>query len=184
MDYKQDLYIDKNRLDEEWLNQPMLMAKYNTMHAQAMLDRDRAKQALDVLRANLDSSIRASLAAQNAKFTEAVVDGRIKSSQEYIGAQEVLFQADNKVNTVFGAVMAFQARKAALENLVKLWLSSYWASPKAPDVISEQAYDAESARIHSALQEAMPQESMILQHVKPTSELARPLKLPKPIRRP
>lgn len=73
LNYEQDLAINKNRLDEELLDQAQKMFRYSQAHAQAQLNRDRAKQALDVVKANLDSSIRfeASEAERKAANDEA-----------------------------------------------------------------------------------------------------------------
>jgi hypothetical protein len=130
--FEQELAINKNKLDDELLTQAQKMMRYNSAHAQAMYDRDRAKQALDVTKANLDASIRAELTASGAKFTEAVVDGKIRTSSTYIEAQDKYQKAEHEVNLLLGAVMAMNARKGMLESLVKLFLSGYWSEPRVP----------------------------------------------------
>ncbi len=129
MDYQKDLEINKHSLDNELLTQAQKMMRYSSEHAQAMYNRDRAKQALDITKANLDASIRAELTAAGTKFTEAVVDGKIRTEPTFIEAQERYQKAEHEVQVLLGAVMAMNARRSMLENLVKLFLNSYWSEP-------------------------------------------------------
>ncbi len=128
--YEQDLQINKHALDTELLEQAQKMFRYSSAHAQAMLNRDKAKQALDITKANLDSSIRAELTAAGTKFTEAVVDGRIRTSPTFIEAQERYQKTEHEVQVLLGAVMAMNARRSMLENLVRLFLGQYWSEPR------------------------------------------------------
>jgi len=143
MDYPSDLAIQKHALDAELLDQAQRMFKYSSAHAQAMLNRDKAKQSLDITRANLDASIRSELTAAQVKFTEAVVDGRIRISPTYIQAQDIYQKAEHEVQLLLGAVMAMNARRSMLENLVKLFLGQYWSEPRlegrglAPDIAQD-----------------------------------------------
>ena len=132
INFQADLQVDKNRLDEELLGQAQRMFYYNSQHAQAMHDRDRAKQALDVARANTDAAVRESLTASGAKFTEAVVDGQVRTNPYYIRAQDAYLKSEYEVNLLMGAVMAMNARRSMLESLVRLYLSGYWSEPRVP----------------------------------------------------
>ncbi len=171
-DYEKDLAISRNHLDDELLTQAQKMFRYNSAHAQAQLDRDRAKQSLDVTKANLDSRIRmeatqaeiqanadidhwtaqeaeakaaknqvnleicqknkiiAQQAKAQAKLTESAIDAKIRSSPSFIEAQTKLQEAEYIVNLTFAGVMAMNARRPCLEDLVRLFLSGYWAEPR------------------------------------------------------
>jgi hypothetical protein len=129
IDYRRNLEINKHRLDEELTAQAMKMMAVSEAHAQAQYDRDRAKQALDIIKAGLDADIRTELTASQTKFTEAVVDGRIRTAPVYIEAQDKYQKMEYTVNLLLGAVMAFNARRSMLENLVRLFLSGYWSEP-------------------------------------------------------
>ena len=130
MEYQADLTINKHALDTELLDQAQRMFRYSSAHAQAMLNRDKAKQSLDVTKANLDASIRNELITAGTKFTEAVVDGKIRTSPTYIRDQDKFMQAEYQVNLHFGGVLAMNARRSMLENLVKLFLGQYWSEPR------------------------------------------------------
>lgn len=162
MDFQKDLKINKNRLDEELMAQAQKMMRYSSEHAQAQYDRDRAKQALDVTKANLIQSIRAEALAKGEKMgaggvTDAVVDARLRSSPTYIEIQGKLNEAELKVNIVFGAVMAFQARKGMLESLVKLFLAGYWSEPRVEGGENMRAGAAMAATEEAILRE-VPQD--------------------------
>ena len=58
MDYDKDIRIDETALDVEWLNQPALMLKYAKHAASMRLELDKAKEALDSMRADIDRKIR------------------------------------------------------------------------------------------------------------------------------
>lgn len=134
IDYMADLAIDKYALDDEWLDQSIKMMRYSELHSQAIYDRDRAKQALDIAKANADASVRTSAASSGEKVTEALVEGRVRNSIGYIEAKDAYMKAEYKVNLFMGAVSAFQfGRKAALENLVRLHLASYFSNPVSPE---------------------------------------------------
>ena len=147
MDFEKDLTINKNSLDQELIEQAHKMLWYSSAHAQAMYDRDRAKQGVDITKAGLDATIRAELNASGTKFTEAVVDGKIRQHPNFIDAQDKYQKAELEVNLLMGVVMAMNARRSMLENLVKLYLNGYWAEPRVgdaevmtrPTVASEQA---------------------------------------------
>jgi len=155
-DYESDLAIDKHKLDEELLLQAQKMMRYSLAHAQAQLDRDKAKQALDITKAELDQSIRTELSASGSKFTEAVIDSKIKTSPNYIEAQERLREAEHDVNVTFAGVMAMNARRPILEDLVKLYLSSYWSEPHVQGDSKMKAAASQKATEKSIIENQPP----------------------------
>ncbi len=129
----QELGIDPDALDVEWLNQPRVFMKYSEMVAQAKLEVDMAKEDLDVVKAELDRDIRSNPEAFGiAKIVEAVVTNTIILQVKYAEANTILFQAKYKAEILASAVKAFDQRKKALENLVTLFGQSYFAGPKEP----------------------------------------------------
>lgn len=176
--FEADLAIDKNRLDEEWLRIAQDLMRYGVLLGQAIYDHNRAKQSLDVTMANLDASIRNEFntATPPVKFTEAMVDGKIRSAATYIEAQDKLFKASRSMQLHQQAVYAFQAKRAALENLVKLYLNNYWAEPKSP-----MAQEGLDQAYHKAVSDAIPPETLR----KPPEQAPKPMpKRPQPLRRP
>ena len=58
MNYEQDLAIDPDSLDTEWLEQPRLMLRYAKHASKMKMEVERAKERLDIIRAGLDKKIR------------------------------------------------------------------------------------------------------------------------------
>ena len=132
LDYAKDLEIDQYQLELEWLAIAKQIMTYSEAFAQAIYDRNRAKEALDVTKADLDSGIRQAAAAASEKITEAVVSNRMQMKPTHIEALQNLHKADYVVDLLRGAIAAFQAKKSALENLVRLFGMKYYAEPYDP----------------------------------------------------
>lgn len=138
MNYQDEMHIDENMLDMEILDQPELMVKYSTLLAEAKQERDLAKEALDLLKAEIDRDIRNDPDKYELpKITEPVVSGAILMQDEYQEALKILHDANFEVNVLQGVVYAVDARKSALENLVKLHGQEYFAGPAVPHDLSE-----------------------------------------------
>lgn len=152
MNFEKDLAIDKSRLDEELMRQAQMMMQYSRAHAQAQYDRDRAKQARDVVEATLDTKARTEHAAlgipsssKTGGPTEATISNWIKLQPEWQKAQAERMRAEHEVNLLLGAVMAFNARKAMLESLVRLLLSEWYAEPRVKGGEDMKARAAQAA---------------------------------------
>jgi hypothetical protein len=138
MAYEDDIEIDETALDVEWIEQPRLMAKYCQMKASAQKDLDYAKEHLDVVRARVDKMIRDDPDAFGlAKVTEGTVSAAILMHDDYRKANDEYIGAKYDYNIAEGVVRAFDQRKSALENLVRLHGQSYFAGPSVPRNLSE-----------------------------------------------
>lgn len=136
--YVDDMRIDENMLEVEWLEQPTLMFKYSKLAAEVRKRLDRCKDSLDLVKANLDTAIRSDPEQFNiSKITEAVVTNTILQQDEYQEAQTELVDVKYELDLAMGAVYAINARKDALENLVKLYGMQYFAGPKDPHNVTE-----------------------------------------------
>ena len=58
LNYEKDTSIDEAALDVEWLRQPRLMVSYGKHAAKCKLEVDRAKEDVDIIKAQLDRDIR------------------------------------------------------------------------------------------------------------------------------
>ena len=132
----EDTYIfdlDKNRLDEEWENQPRLYHKYAELLADARADYDYAKAACDDQEAETSLRVRKNPEDYGLdKTTEDVVKKTTEIQKEYRKAKEAVIVAKHKVEKLDAIVRALDHRKRALENLVSLRLANYYAEPVAP----------------------------------------------------
>jgi hypothetical protein len=144
--YKEELHIDLHRLEREWVEQPRLYHKYAEALADARLDLDRAKEQLDIKKANLDLEIRMDPAAWGLeKVTEAAINNTIILDENYTKLRSAVHQANHTVEVLFGAVRAFDHRKAALENLVRLHGQQYFSSPTTVNATPETREDIDKA---------------------------------------
>ena len=57
-DFKTEIFIDKNSLDEELVRQPQLYCYWAERETEALYERDKCKEKLDLVKAELDGDIR------------------------------------------------------------------------------------------------------------------------------
>ncbi len=125
--YAEDLAIDPDQLDEAWLNQPGLYMKYAQAHAQAVLDKDKVWERLKIRRSQLIKEAKET-GAGNATLQEAYY----RDHKDHIALKDELIQAEYDCSILQGACIAFSNRKAALENMVRLWIAEYYVGPQQP----------------------------------------------------
>lgn len=134
-DYESDLRIDPNALDVEWLEQPMLFMRYAEELAYARTRMDRAKEKLDVVRAEVDNMVRKNPGDyfdEGTKVTNSAIDALVITNELYKEANDKLIEIRLEVELLSAAVRAMDQKKSALENLVRLLGQSYFAAPKEP----------------------------------------------------
>ncbi|MCK9543785.1 MAG: recombination mediator protein UvsY [Novosphingobium sp.] len=132
-DFEQDLAIDPSRLDEEWLAHPVVYMKYCNALTDITQERDKQKEKLEVVKAELDRDIRSDPGKFSlAKITEGAISSALILQPKYKNAQEELNNLTYQVNMIGNAVKAFEHRKKALEAMVDLYINQYWAGPKEP----------------------------------------------------
>jgi len=137
IDYEKDIEIDAELLDSEWLDQPSKMLKYTKHCARMEKERDEAKEALELVKAELDKEIRTNPDKFKVeKITDKVVEATVQMQPAYKEANAEYLEAKFEYNVARGAVDAFDQRKTALENLVRLHNAGYFAGPSVPHDLS------------------------------------------------
>jgi len=130
-DFKRDIHIDENNLETEWLEQASLFVYYAELHAEALYQRDMAKSKLDLLFAKLYSERRKNWERYfDSKPTESALKEHILSDPKYQKAERHLISSAKDANLMLSVKTAFEHRKKALENLVTLKVSGFYAEPK------------------------------------------------------
>jgi len=138
-EYNDDLKIDFAQLDINWRDHSTNYMKWSEKWVNAVSERDRIKEALDVLKAELDRKYRYELQlTESKKPTEASITAMIIADENYKLTQQALIDANEAVNILASAKVAFDHRKKALEGLTQLWVSGYWSTPKIPVEIKER----------------------------------------------
>lgn len=145
MDYELDIVIDEQALDVEWLDQPRRMGEYCRLTADARKTMDLAAENLAFVKATVERAIRLDPDRYGVKpgvrgITEASIDAAVLIHDEYQIASRSLIDARYNHDVSVGAVRAFDQRKSALENLVRLHGQNYFAGPSVPhDLPAERA---------------------------------------------
>lgn len=130
MDYEKDISINIDSLDIEWMRHSQLYIKYAELSAKAEQEKNEVKERLELIKAELDTSVREKAKKGGEKTTELMVQSCIIQSEEYKTQLEKLNGKIYNYNILKSVVIAFEHRKKALENLVHLWSGSYFSSPK------------------------------------------------------
>ena len=130
-DYTKDIEVNEGDLKEEWERQPGLYLHYSFKLASAERTRNKAKERLDVVRAELDRDIRKDPKEYGLeKTTETVIASTILTQDEFTETNETYIDKSYEVSVLQGVVRAFDHKKKALENLVSLHIAGYNAEPK------------------------------------------------------
>lgn len=140
LNYKEDVRINESALDLEWLDQPELAVKYGKEWADAKKKVAILDEKIKVLRSKLireawddpQGSLgqpKGSIQTVEAFYRDNKKHKKLK--QEWIEAQyelDLIEVAKNEISFT---------RKAALENMVKLYASDYFAGPNVPRDLSK-----------------------------------------------
>jgi hypothetical protein len=140
LNFKEDVKIDPEQLDVEWLMQARLYGDYaeELVHANDRLR--RAEQKLKVIRSELvlEAAEKGErVLGKDVKPTAQNIEAYYRTDKEHIEAKEEYFQAALEAEMLQNAVYAMGQRKTALENLVKLHAANYFATPREPKDLSE-----------------------------------------------
>lgn len=139
-DYEEFMEIDEDSLDVEWLEQPKKMVQMVKIAAKVKINMERAKDNLAQVKAELAKKVRAAPEKYGIeKITIDAVNDVVQTNAEYIEAYEEYLEAVYENDVASGSVKATEQRKSSLENLVKLHGQQYFAGPKVPRNLSEQA---------------------------------------------
>lgn len=123
--------IDEFNLDKEWVKQPALYFTWARKLADARLEVDEAKAALDVIKAEASRAIRDDPGEYGFdKVTEAIVAVAINEHHDVIKGAKTLHDARHRQELYQAAVNALDHRKRALEKLVDLHGQNYFSQPR------------------------------------------------------
>jgi len=131
--------IDKHRLDEEWVEQPVLYHQHAVAVVEARAVWEQAKARLEVIKAEFDIEIRRDPEAYELpKVTETIIASAVTSQKLVKDAVAAVIKAREEVGILEAAVSALEHRKKALEKLVELSTRDYYSEPKAKGEVMEE----------------------------------------------
>lgn len=149
---EQDLFIDKNNLDFECIDQPKRFLKWSQKMSQAIKERDQSKRAMVVTRAVRNSDIRFRPSEYGVeKVTEGSIAATLENQGDVQAAEQLIIDNQYAVNIFTGAKEAFEQRKSMLEKLVNLYISGYYSRPKTEGEGMSQITDIGTEEIKTAL---------------------------------
>jgi len=151
LNYEQDVKIDPNALDVEWLEQAELMKKYAHHAADTKKDMDEAKERMEAGKARIEMDVRTSPQLYNLeKVTEGAIQSTILLQKDYQELVTEYNKAKYEYDVSVAVVRAIDQRKTALENLVKLLTASYFAGPKAPRDLYQEHLEQQERKKENA----------------------------------
>lgn len=129
--FTESMRIDSEALDQECLKQTVLAPQYGFLLAQLTSDRDHLKRRVKVVRAETERAVRSDPESYGlSKATEAAVTAVLETHPDVDAAEKDLIAKQYEVNMAAVAVDAVASRKKLLENLIQLWMGSYFSTPK------------------------------------------------------
>ncbi len=142
MNYENDMYIDEESLEQEWLDQATLARKYGKHWARCREKLTLAEENIKVIRAELIKEVNddpEGCLGEDTKATGPNVEAYYRTHEKHLAAKTAWVKAQFKANNAEIAYKEISfTRKVALENLVKLFQSEYFAGPSIPRNISEE----------------------------------------------
>jgi len=112
-----DVKIDMNNLQEEFVNQPIIFAEYGMEYALAESKEKQAKAELEATMADLYLQIRNHKIESGEKFTEGLLDAEIKKHPQYYEATQKYIKAQTNKQVAKVKVEALMQRRDMLLQL-------------------------------------------------------------------
>lgn len=140
--YEEDLAIDPDYLDAEFMNHPTVFMKYAAASARASKKAKMAEERLKTLRSQLIKDANENpdgTLGKGIKANAQIVEAFYRCDEDYKKAKKAMIEAQFEADLLNNAVFAFQARKSALENLVRLHGQEYFSTPQEPRDLPEAA---------------------------------------------
>ncbi len=141
-DFKEDIKLDLNTLDECAVGHAYLFGEWSEAYAKAILERDQLKEKITILKAQLDEKIRKTPEeygwGQEKAPTEKFIEQQILLSEEHQEAMEQFIQIQYNVNILSAAKESFEHRKYMIGNLSQLYSSNYFANRPVSKEIKEK----------------------------------------------
>jgi hypothetical protein len=132
-DYRQDIEVDADDLEGEWITHPSIYMHYSEIYAEACADRDDAKLKMEWIAANIDLDIRKNWDTKygfETKPSENAIKNTILINKKYLAAYREYNKKVKRVNSMTGVKTAFEHKKHSLANLVSLKIGGFYAEPR------------------------------------------------------
>jgi len=144
LSFKDDIRIDQDRLDVEWLRQADLVYEYGEALAEAKDYTRRCHQKVKLTRSELVLKAKKGLAEDIIgvkKPSDSVCEAYYRTHPDYVEAVEDQLQAQKEEDQLQQAMFAIQSRRTSLEHLVRLLQQEYFTGPVDSHDLSSFDYD-------------------------------------------
>jgi hypothetical protein len=139
--------LDKNRLDDHWLEHTEQRSRSSRAKEQAELEYARAKSMVDLVKAELELEIRENPSKFGVKtLREQTVKALIIVQPRYQKAVRRMNRKKYNLGIHESDVVSYDHRKKALENLVVLWKGDYFARPRMSEDAEPEVKEAMRAK--------------------------------------
>jgi hypothetical protein len=131
-DFRSDITINPNNLEEEWILHASLYLHYSCQYSEAFDQKEKAKQYLEWIAAKLDLEIRKDWKkfGFNSKPAETGIKNIVFTHKKYQKALKKFNKANELFTTMTGVKTAFEHRKHSLGNLVALKIGGFYSEPR------------------------------------------------------
>ncbi len=142
MNYEQDIIIDAEALDVEWINQARTALKYGRHWAECKQELTLTEENIKLVRSELTKEANEDsdkYLGEGVKPTGINIESYYRNHKRHKAAKQEWVDAQFEADVAEIAYKEFSyARKAALENLVKLHGQQYFAGPSVPRNLTEE----------------------------------------------
>ena len=125
---EKDLSIDKYKLDLEQMSLPSIYNHYSDALQDAKDIAAVKKDAVTAIMAEREIAIREYCATSSTKVTEAIIKAKVECDEIVLNAKKELREANAVAGRLQVAVSSLQIKKDELDNLTKLYCSSYFVN--------------------------------------------------------
>lgn len=132
LDFQKDLAIDLDNLHSEWQFHSSIRYKYACKISELDQKVKKAHEKIKVERSKLirNAHENSEKIFDKKKPTAPEVEAYYRTHEDHKKAKDELIKAEYDLSMAYNAVYAFNDRKNALENEVKLFLANYFSTPR------------------------------------------------------
>lgn len=154
MNYKEDINLNKNDLDNEWEKQSSLVLEYGHKLAYVTNKKERLKEKMKIYSSDLELRIRENPSNHGlTKVTEAGISASLSTDPTIKTYNQEIMEVSEEIGLLSIAMKAFEHKRAALDGLTKLTAQHYYSESssdmdtkaKITDKTNEKAGKAQKA---------------------------------------
>jgi hypothetical protein len=137
MSYKEDIILNKYKLDDACEKQSSLHLQYSSELADKKNELNNLKNTRKIIRAKVDQFIRSEFAKSGAKTTDAATASMIEIHKDVIEIETQISNIQYEVDIMDGVVESFKQRKSMINDLVQLHLSGFFSDPSGKIMVNK-----------------------------------------------